>query len=99
VEVESRQPTLVVFSQTYYPAWQATVDGQPAPLLRANHAFQAVPVPSGRHGVRIVYSDRSLKIGAAISLSLWFGCLIGLRMTRAQPQSYGPQSWEPDSPV
>jgi hypothetical protein len=99
VEVESRQSTVVVFAQTYYPAWRATVDGQPVPLLRANHAFQAVPVPSGRHGVRLEYEDRSFKIGAVISLSLWLGCLIGLRMTRTRPQSYGPQSWEPDSPV
>jgi len=58
VEVESTQPALVVFAQTYYHNWQATVDGQPAPLLRANHAFQAVFIPSGRHGVRLEYKDR-----------------------------------------
>jgi hypothetical protein len=100
VEVESPRPTLVIFAQTWYPAWQATVDGQPAPLLRANHAFQAVPVPSGRHGVRLEYADRSFKLGAVISMVIWFGCLMGLRLTRARPpSSYGPQSWEPDSPV
>jgi hypothetical protein len=100
VEVESPRPTLVVFAQAWYPAWQATVDGQPAPLLRANHAFQAVPVPPGRHGVRVEYDDRSFKRSAAISIVLWLGCLIGLRLTRERPpSSYGPQSWEPDSPV
>jgi hypothetical protein len=99
-EVESPRPTLVVFAQTWYPAWQATVDGQPAPLLRANHAFQAVPVPSGRHGVRLEYKDRSFKLGAAISIVLWCGCLLGLRLTRVRPpSSYGSQGWEPDSPV
>ncbi len=99
VEVESPAPTLVVFAQTYYPAWQATVDGQPAPLLRANHAFQAVPVRAGRHGVRLEYADRAFKIGAAVSVGAWFSCLIGLRWLRRRPLSYGSHSWEPDSPV
>jgi hypothetical protein len=97
VEVESAQPALVVFAQTYYHDWQATVDGQPAPLLRANHAFQAVPIPSGRHGVRLEYKDRAFEIGAAISMSMWLGCLIGLRLMRKRPRPYGPAHWEPES--
>ncbi|HTY87662.1 MAG TPA: YfhO family protein [Candidatus Acidoferrum sp.] len=99
VEVESPAPTIVVFAQTYYPAWQATVDGQPAPLLRANHAFQAVPVKAGRHGVRLAYSDHTFLMGAAISLAGWFGCLLSLRWLRNRPQAYGGHGWEPDSPV
>jgi len=99
VEVESPAPTVVVFAQTYYPAWQATVDGQTTPLLRANYAFQAVPVRAGRHGVRLEYVDRAFTIGAGISLGTWFGCLISLRWLRNRPQSYGGHAWEPDSPV
>ena len=98
-EVESSQPTIVVISQTYYHNWQAWVDGQPAPLLRANHAFQAVPVAAGRHGVRLEYKDHAFEIGAAISVCMWFICLISLRLMRERPKSYGPQHWEPDSPV
>ena len=97
VEVESTQPALVVFAQTYYHNWQATVDGQPAPLLRANHAFQAVFIPSGRHGVRLEYKDRAFEIGAAISMGMWLSCLIGLRLMRKRPRPYGPAHWEPDS--
>ena len=47
---------------------------QPIPLLRANHAFQAIEVPAGRHEVRLVYEDRLFYYGARISLltaALW----------------------------
>jgi hypothetical protein len=98
-EVESAQPTIVVVSQTYYHDWQASLDGQPAPLLRANHAFQAIAVPAGRHGVRLEYQDRAFEIGAAISICMWLNCLISLRLMRERPQPYGSHAWEPDSPV
>ena len=98
-EVESAQPTLVVVSQTYYHNWQASVDGRSVPLLRANHAFQAVAIPAGRHGVRLEYEDRAFELGAAISICMWINCLICLRLLRERPRSYGPQHWEPDSPV
>jgi hypothetical protein len=100
-EVEAAQPTVVVISQTYYHNWQAWLDGQPVPLLRANHAFQAVAVPRGRHGVRLQYKDRAFEIGAAISICMWINCLICLRLMRERPQPYGTNAhvWEPDSPV
>lgn len=98
-EVESSQPTIVVVSQTYYHNWQAWLDGQPVPLLRANHAFQAVAVPAGRHGVRLEYRDRAFKIGAAISVCMWLICLICLRGMRERTRPYGSHAWEPDSPV
>ena len=44
------------------------------PLLQANHAFQAVEVPAGRHEVRLVYEDQQFYFGAALSLSCWIGC-------------------------
>jgi hypothetical protein len=66
-EVNAPAPTLVVLAQSFYPNWHATVDGGRAPLLRANVAFQAVPVPAGQHRVRVVYSDTKFWLGAIIS--------------------------------
>jgi hypothetical protein len=68
-EVEADAPSLVVVSQTYYHDWRAYVDGQPTVLLRANYAFQAVQVSAGRHRIKLVYQDRTFKVGAAISLA------------------------------
>jgi hypothetical protein len=58
---------LAVIVDPFYPGWSATVDGQPAPLVRANFAFQAVPVKAGRHEIRLVYRNRWVAIGGAVS--------------------------------
>ncbi len=77
-EIEAAGPSLVVISQTYYHDWRAFVDGAPAPLLRANDAFQAVQVPAGKHEVRLVYVDKAFQVGAVISVCAWLICLVGL---------------------
>jgi hypothetical protein len=78
--VESPAPALVVIAQAFYHDWHAYVDGKPVPLLRANHAFQALEVPAGRHEVVLRYEDRAFHIGAAISALTLLGCLTGLFM-------------------
>jgi hypothetical protein len=61
---------LVVIVDPYYPGWTATLDGKPVPILRANFAFQAVPVTAGHHEVRLAYRNRWVPIGAAVSLGM-----------------------------
>jgi hypothetical protein len=77
-DIEADGTSVVVMSQTYYHNWRAYVDGQPAPLLRANHAFQAVQVPAGPHHVRQIYKDSAFRAGAAVSLAAWPCCLLAL---------------------
>lgn len=67
LEVEATEPSLVVLSQTFYHPWRATVGGQPAPLLRANHAFQALEVPAGKHEIVLRYEDLMFRCGVGIS--------------------------------
>jgi hypothetical protein len=76
IDVDAAAPALVVLSQTYYHCWHAYIDGQRAPLLRANYAFQAVPVPAGKHQLRLVYQDASFRLGAGISLTVLAGLAI-----------------------
>jgi hypothetical protein len=56
---------LVVVLDPFYPGWSAAMDGRPAPLLRANVAFQAVPVGTGRHALRLEYRNRFVPFGFA----------------------------------
>jgi len=87
-EVEASEPSLAVVAQTWHHNWRACVDGQPVPLLRANHAFQAVQVPAGRHQVRLVYEDRAFQFGAAFSICMVANCFICLRLLRKrQPRT------------
>ena len=55
VQVDGPGGFLVV-SDALAPGWTARLDGKPAPLLRADLAFRAVPVPAGRHRVEMHYN-------------------------------------------
>ena len=61
---------LVVFSEIYYPAgWTASIDGQPADILRADYVLRALKVPAGDHDLRFEFHPRSYSLGNAISLT------------------------------
>ncbi|MEA2326979.1 MAG: hypothetical protein QOE68_1938 [Thermoanaerobaculia bacterium] len=66
----------VVISEEVWKGWRAYVDGRPAKIVRANHAFLGVFVPAGNHAIRLTYLPQSFVIGRAIT----FGTLamIGL---------------------
>jgi hypothetical protein len=76
-EVEAGNPALVVISQSYAAGWRASVDGKPALLMRANHAFQALEVPAGRHRVHLIYRDRGFVCGGMISVLTLAACAVG----------------------
>jgi uncharacterized membrane protein YfhO len=44
-----------MFKVTHHPGWRASVDDQPAEVLRVVPGFLAVSVPPGRHTVRFAY--------------------------------------------
>lgn len=76
-EVETVQPTMVSIAQSFYPAWHAYIDGQPTQLWRANHAFQALEAPAGRHRVVLIYEDHWFYGGLMVSLITMVACLVG----------------------
>ncbi len=72
VAVEQPTAGFLVLSDTWYPGWQATIDGRPAPILRANLLLRAIAVPAGAHEVVFAYRPSSLRQG------LWASGLAGL---------------------
>jgi hypothetical protein len=77
-------PGFLVLAYTHYPGWQATLDGDPVEILRANYAFSAVPVPSGEHEVVLEYRPVSLTAGSIItSLALLTILIILVRRSRS----------------
>jgi hypothetical protein len=71
----------VVVLEGYEAAWHARVDGRPAPVLRANTAFRAVPAEPGRHEIVLVYRPMSAALGATISAA---AALAGLALALAR---------------
>lgn len=68
VVVNTSSPAYLVLAETWYPGWQAFIDGQPVPIYRANTAFRAVYVATpGEHTVLLAFRPASVAIGLAIS--------------------------------
>lgn len=66
--------TLVLHEQ-WARGWQARVDGRAVPLVRADHAYRAVPLAPGATTVEFEYAPGSLRWGAALSLLVLAGVL------------------------
>ncbi len=59
---------VMVLSDNWYPGWQATLDGRPVEVLRADAAIRAVAIPAGSHRIEMRYRPSSLLWTAALSL-------------------------------
>jgi len=67
------QTAWLMVSDTWYPRWRAQVDGKPVPLLRANLAFRALPVPPGAHEITMTCYGTDLLIGFLVTLGVAVG--------------------------
>lgn len=72
----SAEPAVLVLLDRWYPGWKATVNGEPARILRANGVFRAVEIPAGQADVEFVYAPRSLVIGGWASAFGVVTCLL-----------------------
>ena len=64
IQVNMVQAGYLVLTDIFYPGWQATVDGEPAEILPADHAFRAVSLDPGAHTIRFEYRPLSFRVGA-----------------------------------
>jgi uncharacterized membrane protein YfhO len=55
-------------SETWYKDWQARVDGNPAPVLRGNHALITIEIPPGARQVALEFDSPEYARGKLISL-------------------------------
>jgi hypothetical protein len=57
------RPGYLLLLDTYFPGWSATVNGESAPIQRADYNFRAVALPEGKSEVRFSYRPESLRMG------------------------------------
>jgi hypothetical protein len=55
IDVETASRGYVVLNDPWHPWWFAAVDGESAPIIRANVLFRAVLVPAGHHTLRFEF--------------------------------------------
>jgi len=65
--VDACEEGYLVISDAFYPGWEAEVDGQARPVLRADVGLRAVRVGKGRQGVVFRYRPFSFLLGAGVS--------------------------------
>ena len=65
--VSSKNGGVVVFSEIYYPAWNATVDGVEVPVGRANYILRAISVKPGSHKVVLDFHPKSVSVTETIA--------------------------------
>ena len=100
ITVSSPGDAVVLVRNTYDPHWHATVDGAPAPVLRADYFLQAVPVKAGTHTIVLTYHDTTVKAGlagsAVVIVAILGTAMLLRRRRRAIPAPEGRTGAEED---
>lgn len=92
-DVDAQGAGYLVVADAAVPGWHATVDGKAVPLVTADHAFHAVPVPAGQHTVTLTFSTpgaatgvRVTLIGIVVYAAAWLAVLFRRRRRPAPPR-------------
>lgn len=88
LKAEVKTPAVLLLNDRYEGNWQVRVDGQPAPLLRANYLMRAVRLEPGSHTVEFSYGVpmRMFYVSlAALGVAFALGALILLTGNPRQP--------------
>lgn len=70
VELSARleKPGLLILADQFYPGWEATVDGQPRPIVCADGALRGVFLGPGTHTVRFSFRPQPYRLGVRLAL-------------------------------
>ncbi len=82
VDYDAPESGYLVLTDSYYPGWQAYLDGKVVPVYRANYLFRAVRAPAGKHQVQFRYEPPLLELGLKVSVAT----LLGLAALVAVPE-------------
>ncbi len=70
---------MVVFSEVYYDkGWNAYVNGEKMPYVRANYLLRAMPLKKGTYEVEFKFEPNSYKYGNVIALSSSIVFILGI---------------------
>ncbi|MCS7069964.1 MAG: YfhO family protein, partial [Anaerolinea sp.] len=81
IEVDAPRGGYLLLADAHYPGWTAAVNGQAAPIRRADVLFRAVEVPPGRSTVEFRYQPGWLLL-IPVGLAEWVAALLILAITR-----------------
>ncbi|MDM7926682.1 MAG: hypothetical protein QUS35_11765 [bacterium] len=91
VRADIRTPSLLVFSEVYYPAgWKAFVDGRETPILRTDWMLRSVFLEPGARSVRMEFKPAVFRAGLWTTLAsaglLLLGAAFAVIRGRRKPE-------------
>ncbi len=82
ISAQTDKKSMLFLSDTFYPGWNAYVDGKETKIYKADYAFRSIVLPPGSHKVMFKYSPRSFYFGVIISLASSICLLMLIFFTR-----------------
>lgn len=74
---DNRHNGFLVFSEIFYEkGWHATLDGEPAELLRANYVLRALHVPAGKHRIEFRFDPACYRVGNPVTAAASWAVLL-----------------------
>lgn len=68
IDLDGKTAGLLVLTDPWYPGWVCRIDGNEAPVWKADYAFRGVMVPNGAKEVVFRFEPQSYRWGKRISL-------------------------------
>lgn len=91
IDVKNNKEGILVVADSFYPGWQALINGKQTKIYPANINQRAIFVNAGRHQVHLRFISRSFEIGKRMSLVffiVWVGLFaVTIKVGRIHPYS------------
>ncbi len=87
VKTRSTAPGILLLNDRWHPDWKVTVDGQSAPLLRANFLMRGVSVAAGEHTVEYRFDPPHQTLWVSLAAVATGLLLVGILILAPKPSS------------
>ncbi len=88
IKAFAEHPEILILTDTFYPGWEAHVDGVPTTIYRVDGLVRAVYLSKGEHTVEFIYFPESFKIGLTISVISAITLIMLLLIDKFKLQKY-----------
>jgi hypothetical protein len=92
MDVDAGEGGFLVLSELWHTGWRARVDGESAPIHRANGIFQVIELGPGPHAVRLRFRPLSWEIGRLVSAVTALGLVAVLVWNRRRVAQHAANS-------
>lgn len=85
LNVNAKQADHVIIRDTWYPGWEAIIDGSPVPVEKTEPFFMKVATPAGQHTIELTFHSPTQRRGMLLTM---LGLLVALLSLLPLPLHY-----------